>query len=291
MAETDSGGCTLVLEPSRLSAATQGAGERDVVGVAYDGSADDLVRRIRTDLPWEPVQQAFVEAYELARSGAVEPGTVDTRVVDQNFAMTRIKRPADAGTLTAAVERFLSDWVDEIRPTSVVVDDLAALADDASSEGVRSFVAGLAGRCRETGARSYVCLDGAVASPRLVEDLRNVVDDVYGEPVPPAEAIAAVERLRQDDPTSFGYARTHWREAGEALATTDRTYAQARQIHAALQDPETTPRSLGMALNALVRLDVLDVWGDTIGANRYDLQAFDRDRLAAVGQALSTQDD
>lgn len=283
-------GCHLVLEPARLPTLAA-AGERNVLGVVYDATADEFRRRLRTELPWEPVQTGLVETYEVARSGAVEAGTVRSRVLDRELALTTVKRPADAGTMAGAVGRYLDGWADSAAPTAVVVDSLAGLVADDSREAAVDFVADLADRVAASGGVAYVCLDDTEAAPRLIEQLRRHVDAVHGEAVPPTDAVAAVARLRADDPTTFGYVRRHWREAGAGVEAADRAYAQARQVHEALDDPETTPRSLGLALNGLVRLGVLDVWGDGIGANRYDLRAFDRDRFAAVGLALDAQED
>ncbi|MFC6794126.1 hypothetical protein ACFQFH_06895 [Halobaculum halobium] len=64
------------------------------------------------------------------------------------------------------------------------------------------------------------------------------------------------------------------------------TYPQSKQIHASIPDPETTPRTLGAALQGLVTLGTLDVWGDTVAANRYDLTRYDPGRVDAIGSAL-----
>lgn len=106
----------------------------------------------------------------------------------------------------------------------------------------------------------------------------------------PHERLATdgVEHLRQVNPTNFGYLRSHWREARRGLEAIDMTYPQSKQVHDAIPDPETTPRMLGAALQAFVELGALDVWGDTVAANRYDMTAYDPERAAVVGRVLDS---
>jgi hypothetical protein len=101
-----------------------------------------------------------------------------------------------------------------------------------------------------------------------------------------ADATAAVGRLSRDDPTTFGYLRRHWAEAKRGIETCDRNYPQSKQVHAALTDPGTTPRTLGTTLSGLVTLGALDTWGNTVGPTRYDLTAYRPRRTWAVGAAL-----
>jgi hypothetical protein len=100
-------------------------------------------------------------------------------------------------------------------------------------------------------------------------------------------AVDAVDEQQEDDPTTFGYVRRHWAEARDGIERCTRNYPQSRQVHAALRNPETTPRTLGAALSGLVRLGVLDTWGETVGPTRYDLTAYDPDRMWVVAAVLS----
>ncbi|TKX84759.1 hypothetical protein EXE43_17220, partial [Halorubrum sp. SS5] len=83
-----------------------------------------------------------------------------------------------------------------------------------------------------------------------------------------------------------GYVRRHWAEARRGIEACDRNYPQSKQVHAALIDPETTPRTLGATLSGLVTLGALETWGDTVGPTRYDLTAYRPDRTRAIGAAL-----
>ncbi|MBP1924025.1 hypothetical protein J2751_003073 [Halorubrum alkaliphilum] len=121
------------------------------------------------------------------------------------------------------------------------------------------------------------------AAPVLAS-LVGVADRVIGgDP----ETAAAVDRLRREDPTTFGYARRNWTEAQRGIESCTRNYPQAKQIHSSLSAPETTPRMLGATLSGLVTLDVLDTWGDTVGPTRYDLTEYDPSRMASVGVAFA----
>ncbi|WP_239638680.1 MULTISPECIES: hypothetical protein [Halorubrum] len=96
----------------------------------------------------------------------------------------------------------------------------------------------------------------------------------------------AVELLAREDPTTFGYVRRHWAEAKRGIEACDRNYPQSKQVHAALADPETTPRTLGATLSGLVTLGALDTWSETVGPTRYDLTAYRPDRAWAIGVAV-----
>jgi len=118
-----------------------------------------------------------------------------------------------------------------------------------------------------------------------------------GSPAGEASSLdEAVAGLRAERPETFGYLRRHWRAVRDGVAACPLAYPKARQVHAALEaddrEPDATPRALGMALAALVRLGVVDVWGpaDTVGATRYDLTGVEPDRIAAVGRAAEALD-
>jgi len=97
-----------------------------------------------------------------------------------------------------------------------------------------------------------------------------------------------IDRLRRDDPTTFGYLRRHWAEAQRGIEECDRSYPQSKQVHAVLTDPKTTPRTLGATLSGLVTLGALETWSKTVGATRYDLTAYHPERLWDVGLAFAS---
>ncbi|WP_235681708.1 hypothetical protein [Halorubrum salinarum] len=220
-----------------------------------------------------PARETAVDVNDIARSGA----TASTQVVPNNgLAYTVLGRDADSErVLDAVADHF--DGVPE-GTVDLLVDDLAPLA---AREGIGAAVA-FAGRLRERFAdeANRVLLGcSAECSAELLSRLDALVDA-------DAAATAAVERLSRDDPTTFGYVRRHWAEARRGIEACDRNYPQSKQVHAALADPETTPRTLGATLSGLVTLGALETWGDTVGPTRYDLTAYRPDRTRAIGAAL-----
>jgi hypothetical protein len=167
---------------------------------------------------------------------------------------------------------------------TVVVDDIGALLPaDADAE---STVAALVGAAADAGVEFHVAAagDGAILSA-LARRL-PVVDDEAER----ALTERLIGHLRESNPTNFGYLRHHWREAQTGLAAVEMSYPQSKQVPASIPNPETTPRTLGAALQALVPLGALDVWGNTVAANRYDLTRYDPARIDTVGSVLAGGD-
>lgn len=187
------------------------------------------------------------------------PVTDPTPVVEEAFAGT------PGGSLVVDDPTFL--LADSARPSDTL-DALSAAAADAGA-GFHVGIPDDPGAAAAV-ARRFAPADGTAAR---------------------ALATAGLSYLRETDPTNFGYLRRHWEEARRGLETVEMTYPQAKQVHATLADPETTTRTLGAALGALVELGALDVWGDTVAANRYDLTAYDPERVAAIGEAVESLTD
>lgn len=225
-----------------------------------------------------PTREAVVDVNDIARSGAA----ASTQVVPNNgLAYTVLGRDTDSQRVLDAI----ADHFDGVPSgtVDVLVDDLAPVA---AREGVDAAVA-LAERLLERfGHRANRVAVGCSfeGSADLLSRLGGRVDVVGGD----ADATAAVERLSRDDPTTYGYVRRHWAEAKRGVEACDRNYPQSKQVHAALTDPETTPRTLGATLSGLVTLGALETWGDTVGPTRYDLTAYRPERTWAVGAALET---
>ena len=224
-----------------------------------------------------PAREAAVDVSDIARSGAA----ASTQVVPNNgLAYTVLGRDAESERVLDAVEDHL-DGVPE-GTVDVVVDDVAPVAARKGVDAAVAFADGL--RDRFGGRANRVAIGCSFeGSAELLSRLGDRVDALVGtEPV----TAAAVERLADDDPTTFGYVRRHWSEAKRGVETCDRNYPQSKQVHAALTDPETTPRTLGATLSGLVTLGALETWGDTVGPTRYDLTAYRPERTWAVGVAL-----
>jgi hypothetical protein len=224
-----------------------------------------------------PTREAAVDVNDIARSGAA----ASTQVVPNNgLAYTVLGRDAEHERVLDAVADHL-DGVPE-GTVDLLVDDLAPVA---AREGVDAAVA-FADRLRDRfgdGAKQVSIGCSFEGSAELLSRVRDRVDTLVGTD---AAATAAVERLSRDDPTTFGYVRRHWVEAKRGIEACDRNYPQSKQVHAALTDPETTPRTLGATLSGLVTLGALDTWGDTVGPTRYDLTAYRPERTWAIGAAL-----
>ena len=224
-----------------------------------------------------PAREAVVDVSGVARSGAA----ASTQVVpNSGLAYTVLGRDAESERVLDAV----ADHLDGVPSgtVDVVIDDVAPVAARDGADAAVAFADQLLGRFGDRANRVAIgcSFEG---SAELLSRVGGRVDAVVGAD---ADATAAVERLSRDDPTTFGYVRRHWVEAKRGIETCDRNYPQSKQVHAALTDPETTPRTLGAALSGLVTLGALKTWGDTVGPTRYDLTAYRSERTWAVGAAL-----
>lgn len=255
-----------------------------------DGVASDRVVSVLfgTDVEawrsgWErrpagpPTREAVVDVNGIARSGAA----ASTQVVPNNgLAYTVLGRDAESRRVLDAVD----DHFDGVPSgtVDVVIDDVAPVAARDGVDAAVAFADRLLGRFGDRANRVAIgcSFEG---SAELLSRVGGRVDAVVGAD---ADATAAVERLSRDDPTTFGYVRRHWVEAKRGIETCDRNYPQSKQVHAALTDPETTPRTLGATLSGLVTLGALETWGDTVGPTRYDLTAYRPERAWAIGAAL-----
>jgi hypothetical protein len=223
-----------------------------------------------------PEREAVVVGSDISRGTAT---ATPARVLpDRGLAYTVLGQAPDVGQLSEAVSDVLETFDAEPR---VIVDDLAPLVVErgvsAAADAVEAITTTADGRVV---VGCSLTPDSVSVLPRVLE----FVDRIEGvEP----EAAAAVARLQREDPTTFGYTRRYWTEAQRGIESCTRNYPQSKQVHAALTEPETTPRTLGATLSGLVSLGVLETWGETVGPTRYDLTAYDPDRLAAVGAALT----
>ena len=270
-----------------LAAAVAAAGGVHVALVA-DGSVDDWHRTVESAAPASPARSHLVSVDETVRGGAAST---------RGGTASATGRPVGDGIVLAAVEAPIPEPVDYLRATlseavdddadggSVVLDDPGALLPDEADPG--TVAADLV-----TVAESFdVELHAAVAGDDGA--LSGLARHLPGSDGAADRALAdrLVPYLRETDPTNFGYLRRHWREARRGLTEVDMTYPRSKQVHAALPDPESTPRTLGATLRALVTVGALGVWGDTVAANRYDLTGYDPARVDAVGEAVEALDD
>ncbi|QKY17964.1 hypothetical protein [Halorubrum sp. CBA1229] len=269
----------------RLSATGQppvrdGASSGRVITVLFGTGIEEWRRGWRSSPNSGPAREAIVSAGDTTRGA-----TATTQVVPGGrLAYTVLDASATLDRVTDAVSTHVDDAAGE--PLSMIVDDITPVVTDRGVSATRSFIASL----RELSGVDDIVV-GCSYGPEVATGIRSLFDpieDVERVDHPVAET---VDRLRRDDPTTFGYVRRHWAEAREGVERCTRNYPQSRQVHAALSDPETTPRTLGAALSGLVRLGVLDTWGETVGPTRYDLTAYDPDRMWVVGAALASSDE
>jgi hypothetical protein len=266
----------------RLSAAGQppvrdGASSGRVVSVLFGTGVEEWRRGWRDSPDSGPAREAIVSASDTTRGASATTQVVPGR----QLAYTML----DASETLDRVADVVSTHVDDAagESPSVIVDDITPVLTDRGVAATRSFVASL----RELPDVDDVVV-GCSYRPEAATDIRSLFDptaEIERVDHPLGERVG---QLRRDDPTTFGYVRRHWPEAREGIEGCTRNYPQSRQVHAALSDPETTPRTLGAALSGLVRLGVLDIWGETVGPTRYDLTAYDPDRMWVVGAVLAS---
>lgn len=275
----------LVLEPDRYPGAFrhQPPGG-NVIGVLFDQTAESWRSTWRTTVGWEPRREVLVDVHDLSRSATASGGTPATRMIpNHDIALTRMEQPVDPQTVIGTVVEFLD--ADTDHETIVYIDAVEELIENGTVEDVGTELERLSDRLRETDAVGYFCLAPSAVTADVTDRLAEAVDTVQG--TTDRNAIPrAITRLRHNDPTNFGYAARHWREARQGIESCSRNYPQARQIHEAIDDPETNSRTLGATLQAFVTLDVIGTWGETVGATRYDLTEYDPEHLAAIGTAL-----
>ena len=224
----------------------------------------------------KPTREAIISVSDTTRGASATTQVVPGR----QLAYTMLDASASVDRVVDTISEHLADA--EGTPPSIIVDDIAPVLADRGVAATRSLVTALRDLAEETEV-----VVGCSYLPEVAADIGFLFDpmsDVESIVHPVADA---VERLRRDDPTTFGYVRRHWAEARDGIERCTRNYPQSRQIHASLPEPETTPRTLGAALSGLVRLGVLDTWGETVGSTRYDLTAYDSERMWVVAAVLS----
>ena len=269
----------LSLSPGQFPTAfCEGISSTNLVSVLYDNGPDEWRRKWRTEFGREPRREAMIDVSDMTRGAAATSQPIPRR----DIALTTLERPLSGETLVETVESYL------LNPgpadTMVYVDDLGALAEDVGRSELVAVVADLVDVVERIDGRLVLDV-GEVGLPKpLVDQLREAVDVVHC--VVDDDLEHAVSQLQDRDPTNYGYARRHWREACEGIEGCNRNYPQSKQIHESIAEPETTPRTLGATLQALVDLGVIDTWSETVGSTRYDLTAYDADRLAEVGVVL-----
>ncbi|QZX99406.1 hypothetical protein [Halobaculum rubrum] len=251
------------------------------VALLADRSVDGWHRAVEAAGPSSPGRSSLISVDETVRGGAVSASPASGgQPVGDGVTVATVEAPLFEPS--QYLETVLADLGDDLGDDgTVVVDDVGALVP--ADADVDSIVPGLVEAAAASGLEFHTSVttnDDAVLSAL---SRRVPADDDAERPL--TERLIA--HLRRSDPTNFGYLRHHWREARRGLTAVEMSYPQSKQIHASIPDPETTPRTLGAALQALVTLGALDVWGDTVAANRYDLTRYDPARVDTIGSILT----
>ena len=287
-----------------------------VLAVLFDHDAEGWRRRWRRESSWVPEREAYVDVHDVARGSAgatveggsdgstatpgrlqsepqpATPSTPDTRITSGgDVALTTLSRPVGAAGVLGSAGSYVDRWGAAGYAPIVYVDSLSGLLAEDDVDGAVDALGALSESIAAVGATLYAYCDPEEFENASFERLRVPFDSVVGGAKAQAvdDLSATIDRFRREEPTKYGYLRQHWREAKRGIEACGRNYPQARQIHASLEEPTTTPRTLGAALGALVEFDVIGRWGETVSATRYDLTTYDVERLEAIGRLLDEE--
>lgn len=273
------GGFAVRASSHRRPRVRSGVSDERVISVLFDADLEEWRRGWNRTAGTPPDREAIISANDPTRGC----DTTTQILPGRRLAYTVLGSSADVGQILEAVAGHLKG--DSGFGLTVVIDDIAPLLVDDDRRAVEALIDGLAETldgCHGSVVIGCSLTELTAASVAALFDPRTDVDQI-NHPV-----VGELAALRRDDPTTFGYVRRHWMEARTGIERCERNYSQAKQVHAMLSEPETTPRTLGMTLSGLVTLGVLQTWGETVGPTRYDLTAYDPGRMWAVGAALAT---
>ena len=253
-----------------------------VISVLFDTGVEEWRRGWRRTGEAVPDREAIISSSDRTRGAAATTQVVPNR----RLAYTVLGARVDVDQVLDAVAGYVAD-ARGIVP-AVIIDDVEPLLAERGRDAVTALVDGIRARL---GDRSGTVVIGCSFTRRTAPVVASLFDPLEDVARIDHSIAPILDRLRQDDPTTFGYVRRHWAEARAGVEQCERNYPQAKQVHAAIVDPETTPRTLGMALSGLVALGVLDVWSETVGPTRYDLTAYSRARMWALGATIAVGGD
>lgn len=79
-------------------------------------------------------------------------------------------------------------------------------------------------------------------------------------------------------------------EVREGLEATGQNYP-SKADPPAIDEPESTPRTVGPALKALESFGVIGLWSESVGANRYDLTEYEQRTSDTLGDLIEARAD
>ena len=280
--EADTTGTLVFGRDSGAATLRERAPGKNVLAVLAESTADEWFRQ------WQHTggtasRLGLLECYELTRGSAACAN--DSVTTSGTLSLSRVERPVDAGTLSSAIENHLEKWSGDPEETLIYVESAGQLGAETGRHPVVELLDWLP--VRQDPPQLLVTVDpGTDAAATAVEHQRRLPETI-GAPNPDTEALRAVTRLREAEPTTFGYLTRYWRQALLALEATDRAYPRASQLHETVES-DLSPRMLGAALSGLVWLDAISLRGETNGPNRYDCQGYDPERVARLGLAADS---
>lgn len=239
----------------------------------FTTGVEEWRRRWQQTANGPPRQEAIIAASDETRGA----GAATHVATDRQLAYTVFDRRVGIDPIIESIRRHVSTATADL---CVFVDDVTPIVVDHGVEAGIEMLSALRDADRRGVGEVHL---GCSFDTTCTAQLPTVVGEVTRVAGESSVIRNRIRRLRETDPTTFGYLRQHWQETHRGIQACDRHYPQSKQIHAALSDPATTPRTLGASLSGLVTLGVLDTWNETVGATRYDLTAYRPERMWEIG--------
>lgn len=145
----------------------------NVLAVAYDRRADEILERCREQVGAHPANMGIVDVGGAMRSAA--EGATAGETGGQNVVRS-VTDPADLPAIERMVDDYLTAWPTDDRRTVVYIDSLTTLLSHASLWSAVQFLDGLTTRVADAGADGYFHL--SAVDERTVDALSPVFDVV-----------------------------------------------------------------------------------------------------------------
>lgn len=150
-----------------------------LLGVALNGSADDVVDRWTAHAGSPPGRTAVVTTGESTRGSAVSAGARTSGPVAADLQTTSVSDPGDLTGLGIKISQCLSSWEEEGAEVALCFDSLTTLLQFADLQRVFRFVHLLTNRVASAGARGHFHMDPNAHDEQAVATVRSLFDRVY----------------------------------------------------------------------------------------------------------------